>query len=139
MTRIVTKLDLATGLPQLPPEEDEEELELIDLDEHEVDYPKVPTMGYLIGRDDIDRYADVAPTGGPIADEPDLVNQPGHYTSHPSGVECIEVTEHLSFCLGNAVKYINRAGKKDKASELEDLKKAEWYLRRRISQLEPQV
>ena len=39
----------------------------------------------------------------------DVVNSPSHYTSHPSGVECIAITEHMSFCLGNAVKYIWRA------------------------------
>jgi hypothetical protein len=38
--------------------------------------------------------------------EADAVNHPPHYTSHPSGVECIQVTEHMGFCLGNAVKYI---------------------------------
>ena len=45
----------------------------------------------------------------------DMVNQPPHYTAHPSGVECIEITEHMSFCLGNAVKYIWRADEKGKA------------------------
>lgn len=60
----------------------------------------------------------------------DPVNHPKHYTSHPSGVECIVVTEHMNFCLGNAMKYIWRAGGKDDA--LEDLKKARWYLDREI-------
>jgi len=60
----------------------------------------------------------------------DLVNHPPHYTDHPSGIECIQITEHMGFCLGNAVKYIWRAGlKKDK---LEDLKKAVWYINREI-------
>src|SRR5581483_2936486 len=40
---------------------------------------------------------------------PDMVNHPPHYTSHPSGVECIQVTEHMNFCLGNAIKYLWRA------------------------------
>lgn len=60
----------------------------------------------------------------------DNVNHPDHYTSHPSGLECIEVTAHMNFCLGNAVKYIWRAGLKDNA--LEDLRKAIWYLEREI-------
>lgn len=58
----------------------------------------------------------------------DPVNHPKHYTSHPSGVEAIEVCEQLSFCLGNAVKYLFRAGLKDPV--LQDLQKAVWYLRR---------
>lgn len=63
----------------------------------------------------------------------DPVNHPKHYTSHPSGVECIAVTEHMNFCLGNAVKYIWRCG--DKGNAIEDLKKARWYLDREISRL----
>lgn len=42
----------------------------------------------------------------------DPVDHPEHYTSHPSGIECIEITKHMNFCLGNAMKYIFRAGKK---------------------------
>ena len=64
----------------------------------------------------------------------DPVNQPPHYTQHPSGVECIAVTEHMNFCLGNAVKYIWRAGLK--GDTVEDLKKAVFYLNREISRLE---
>lgn len=63
----------------------------------------------------------------------DNVNHPQHYTSHPSGVECIEITEHMNFCLGNAMKYIWRASLKGK--EVEDLKKARWYIDREISRL----
>jgi hypothetical protein len=59
----------------------------------------------------------------------DAVNHPPHYTSHPSGVECITVTEHMNFCIGNAVKYLWRA---DLKNGLEDLEKAEWYVRREI-------
>lgn len=58
----------------------------------------------------------------------DPINHPRHYTSHPSGVECIEIVESLPFCLGNAIKYVFRAGLKTDAGE--DLKKALWYLRR---------
>lgn len=65
----------------------------------------------------------------------DLVNHPPHYTEHPSGVECITVTEHMGFCLGNAVKYIWRAGLKSDNS-IEDLRKARWYLDREIARLE---
>lgn len=64
----------------------------------------------------------------------DPVNHPAHYTTHPSKVECIAITEHMNFCLGNAIKYIWRASEKGK--QLEDLKKARWYLDREISRLE---
>lgn len=69
--------------------------------------------------------------------EHDAVNHPKHYTSHPSGVECIQVTEHMGFNLGNAVKYIWRADLK--ADALEDLKKAEWYIQREIAKRTPEV
>lgn len=65
---------------------------------------------------------------------PDMVNHPPHYTSHPSGVECIQVTEHLNFCLGNAIKYIWRSS--DKGDQIENLKKARWYVDREIARLE---
>lgn len=64
----------------------------------------------------------------------DPVNHPKHYTQHPSGVECIQITEHFNFCLGNALKYIWRAG--EKGSRIEDLKKARWYIDREINRLE---
>lgn len=64
----------------------------------------------------------------------DPVNHPKHYTSHPSGIEHIQVTEHMGFCLGNAVKYIWRADLKHDA--IEDLKKAAWYLQREIAKRE---
>ena len=60
----------------------------------------------------------------------DTVNHPKHYTEHPSGVECIQVTEHMNFCLGNAVKYIWRADLKHDA--IEDLEKAIWYIQREL-------
>lgn len=65
----------------------------------------------------------------------DAVNHPSHYTSHPSGVECIQVTEHLNFCIGNAIKYLWRAGLKDGNSDIQDLKKAVWYIEREIARL----
>lgn len=61
----------------------------------------------------------------------DLVNSPPHYTAHPSGVECIEITESMGFCLGNALKYIWRADLK--GDSIEDLNKAIWYLNREIA------
>ena len=64
----------------------------------------------------------------------DAINHPPHYTSHPSGVECIQVTEHMTFCLGNAIKYIWRAG--HKGDKIEDLRKARFYIEREIARLE---
>jgi hypothetical protein len=60
----------------------------------------------------------------------DLVNHPPHYTGHPSGVECIEITEHFGFNLGNAIKYIWRADAKGDA--IADLEKAAWYIEREL-------
>lgn len=59
---------------------------------------------------------------------------PDHYKSHPSGIECIDVTEHFSFNLGNAIKYLWRAGLKGR--QIEDLNKAVWYIQREIKRLE---
>ena len=67
-------------------------------------------------------------------DDIDIINQPLHYKSHPSGIECIQITEHMNFCLGNAIKYIWRAGLKSN-SEIEDLRKARWYIEREIQRL----
>ena len=68
----------------------------------------------------------------------DSVNHPTHYGGEDNTYEAIKVIESwgLDFCLGNVVKYISRAGKKDPAKELEDLKKALWYLDRRIKQIQ---
>jgi hypothetical protein len=64
----------------------------------------------------------------------DPVNHPQHYTSHPSGIEVIQITEHMNFCLGNAVKYILRADLKGNA--VQDLQKARWYIDREIQRRE---
>ncbi len=65
----------------------------------------------------------------------DPVNHPKHYTSHPSGVECVEIAEHYNFNVGNALKYLWRAGLKTTDS-IEDLKKGRWYIDREIQRLE---
>lgn len=69
---------------------------------------------------------------------PDMINHPAHYGGADNPYEAIKVIEAwgLGFCLGNAVKYISRAGKKDSAKRIEDLKKASWYLNREIETLE---
>ena len=71
----------------------------------------------------------------------DNVNHPAHYTSHPLGIECIEITRHYCFSIGNAIKYLWRAGLKkdaslsDKQKEIEDLNKSIWYIKDRIKEL----
>ena len=65
----------------------------------------------------------------------DPVAHPSHYTSHPSGIECIKITRHMNFNLGNVVKYIWRAGLKDSAPSLQDLEKAAWYLADEIARI----
>jgi len=60
------------------------------------------------------------------------INHPKHYTSHPSGIECIEITRHMSFNLGNAVKYLWRF---DKKGGVEDLQKAIWYINDEIERI----
>lgn len=62
--------------------------------------------------------------------KPDLVNHPPHYTSHPSGIECIQVTRHMNFNIGNAMKYLWRADEKGDA--IQNLEKAIWYIKDEI-------
>ncbi len=59
------------------------------------------------------------------------VNHPKHYNAHPSGVECIDVVEHMGFNVGNAMKYLWRAD--EKGAPIEDLQKASWYVDREIA------
>lgn len=73
----------------------------------------------------------------------DKVNHPSHYTwlKEKCGIEVIDITRHMDFCLGNAVKYILRAGHKreegysDIQKKIEDLQKAKWYIDDKIEQL----
>ena len=72
----------------------------------------------------------------------DNVNHPKHYTQHPSGIECIEITQWYNFCIGNAIKYLWRNGIKteqgmsNKEKQIEDLRKAIWYINQEIKRLE---
>lgn len=73
----------------------------------------------------------------PDTDGHDDVEHPAHYTAHPSGVECLEITRHFDFCTGNAIKYLWRAGLKGGAEKrLEDLRKARFYVDDLIRQAE---
>lgn len=66
----------------------------------------------------------------------ETVNHPAHYNQHPSKIECIDVVRWMNFNLGNAIKYIWRAGGKPGTDTVTDLKKAIWYLQDEISRLE---
>lgn len=66
------------------------------------------------------------------------VDHPKHYNSHPSGIECIIVVEHYNFCVGNAIKYLWRAGLKDDDA-IQDLEKARWYIDREIERLKKEA
>lgn len=82
-------------------------------------------------------YDEIDYTCNTIDDTPsDTVNHPKHYTSDPSGIECIEITRHRNFNIGNAIKYLWRAGLKDGNSDIQDLKKAMWYINDEIKRLE---
>lgn len=62
----------------------------------------------------------------------DSVNHPAHYVAHSSGIECIDLTEYMDFCLGNAFKYVWRHA--DKGRPEQDLDKALWYIDRSLRQ-----
>ena len=66
----------------------------------------------------------------------DLIRNPPHYKSHPSGIECLTIVRHMNFNLGNAIKYIWRAGQK--GSAIEDLEKAAFYIADEIERLKQQ-
>jgi hypothetical protein len=72
-----------------------------------------------------------------LVNKADAVDHPKHYNAHPSGIECIDVVEHMGFNLGNAMKYIWRCDEKRDA--IEDLKKARWYIDREIQKRENSV
>jgi hypothetical protein len=83
-----------------------------------------------------DNFPSFAP---PKVDDP--VNSPKHYTSHPSGVECIDITKHYNFQIGNAIKYLWRQGIKTEQGmdsvekQIQDCEKAMWYIRSYIVDL----
>jgi hypothetical protein len=66
-----------------------------------------------------------------IVSTKEAVDHPPHYTAHPSGVECIDIVEHMSFSIGSAIKYLWRCGLKD--DEIQELEKARWYIDREIN------
>ena len=95
--------------------------------------------GYHYGKNEKDERWDLArfqlkkgcPTHQDYSDE---VEQPKHYNSHPSGIECIDIVQHMGFNLGNVIKYVWRADLKGK--DIQDLEKAKKYLEFEIKKRE---
>ena len=105
--------------------------------EFSVEYPLAYPFGELPKYDALDRVIQLNET---IISEPnpDMVNHPPHYTSDPSGVECITITRHRNFNVGNAIKYLWRNGLKDSGSaekQIQDLEKAIFYIKDEITRL----
>ena len=67
-------------------------------------------------------------------EKPDAINPP-HYQGFSNGAQVVDITEHLSFSAGSAIKYLARAGKKDPAKHVEDLEKAAWFVQREIQRV----
>jgi len=90
------------------------------------------TLGVTATQEDSERL---------VGDAPVTNIDPAHYRSDPSGIECIEIVRHRNFNVGNAMKYLWRAGLKEhpgqsaREKEIEDLKKARWYLADEIERL----
>lgn len=88
-----------------------------------------------------ERFVEYYEMANAFNQEIDMVNHPKHYTSDPSGVECIDITRHRNFNVGNAIKYLWRAGIKEDASksikqkQIEDLQKAVFYINDEIKRL----
>lgn len=99
-------------------------------------------LGEQFDLDCIERAAQIL---AKVPDKPsDPVNHPPHYTSDPSGIECIQITRHRNFNIGNAIKYLWRAGLKQDADktaqdkQIQDLKKSVWYIQDEIQRLKEQ-
>lgn len=93
------------------------------------DSKKIETIQIVGSVYSVDDFADRV---SKVLEDPDLdmVNHPKHYTSHPSGIECIQITRHMGFNTGNAIKYLWRAD--EKGAAIQDLEKAIWYIQDEI-------
>jgi len=98
-----------------------------------------------MGKSNEERFVDYYDMAIEMNKKMDMVNHPKHYTSDPSGVECIEITRHRNFNVGNAFKYLWRAGLKDDPSksmlqkQVEDLRKAVFYINDEIARLTGEI
>jgi hypothetical protein len=110
--------------------EDEREAVVKRLEASEKINAEVMTLSPMTARDLAYKLTQGRAKERKVKPKADMVNHPPHYTSHPSGVECIQITEHMGFNLGNALKYIWRADLK--GSAVEDLEKAIFYINREL-------
>lgn len=98
-----------------------------------------------MGKSNEERFVDYYDMAIEMNKKMDMVNHPKHYTSDPSGIECIEITRHRNFNVGNAFKYLWRAGLKDDPSksmlqkQVEDLRKAVFYINDEIARLTGEI
>jgi len=97
---------------------------------------RIPVPGYVPGLSNDTKVSDTEALRSEAPPLPEDPINPSHYRRHPSGVECIEITRHLNFNVGNAIKYIWRYA--DKGDPVENLKKAQWYLDDEIRRLQGQ-
>ena len=99
------------------------------------------TKGYQSSTPNEQRFVEYYDQANEMKKQIDMVNHPKHYTSDPSGVECIEITRHRNFNIGNAIKYLWRAGLKEsvgkdvREKQVEDLRKAVFYINDEITRL----
>lgn len=107
-----------TDVPDLPKKDSVHSVPYYPLDDEE----QVTVIG-KVNKDELDN--------GNLKETNDPIN-PNHYKSHPSGIECIEISSGFDFLLGNVIKYVWRAGLKDSDSYLQDLEKALWYLNKKV-------
>lgn len=104
-----------------------------------VDRPYLAALRRLRAANELAKAGGGAPIAGSSVPDappaPDAIDHPAHYTSHPSGIEPIQITRHESFTRGNAIKYLMRAGRKDPDPRT-DLKKARRYIDFELEDLE---
>lgn len=103
------------------------------------------TKGYESTKSNEERFVEFHDMARKMNEQIDMVNHPSHYTSDPSGVECIDITRHRNFNVGNAIKYLWRAGLKESQGkgvlekQVEDLRKAVFYINDEITRLTGEV
>ena len=89
----------------------------------------------IVIKERVDRFKPTAPWQERTPSSNNVSHPPHYANGWSNGAEVIDLTEHLSFCAGNVVKYVCRAGRKDPDKHVEDLKKARWYIDREIERV----
>lgn len=91
--------------------------------------------GVIVIKERVDRFKPTAHRQERTLSSDNVSNPPYYANGWSNGAEVIDLAEHLSFCAGNVVKYVCRAGRKDPDKHMEDLKKARWYIDREIDRV----